>query len=549
MTTTSAAADMTAEIESDWIQSRPACGSCGKKLKLSGRDQKTCQVITRDGIRRMRYHRLRCGHRDCRSWNYPSFYKEPTRAVSGSTRSTEKTQEKATTLDEEKLDSQAGETAEDGDEDDTATKKLCRADWLGDAGVILVNSQFGLCIRYLRMLLCRVVVGKWNVHAEVNSLSMLQLLTGSGETSHELKRMGKLIRQGFWSWRLMKFLQSSGSSEVVDLHEASIDGELGRFYPRLKETFLEKWCHLKKEDQSTVVFDGGFKNHRKRCCAAGCAGGVSQGSKSGGQFCETHDMDIPPLPEDWASRVSRVMGKMDSGAYIVQLKEEIFRRKIPSESMPQPLLDLYRSGARRTALKVTVEDDQFDCAVCKDKFRPGLVQRTAGFLLAVTINGQVLDYEEMIDGETLPLRYDFISSISERLGSDCRQIIHDDACSLRRYVFAQNQANRHGSHRMKQLDYRVDRLHYRNHTGVYCATFCCPKYKEWEETKLNDSRAESVMSNWHGHARSVVEMTKFRFLWHADMVFSFTNELIERGEACDWLSGQRSSTRGTQNDA
>ena len=85
---------------------------------------------------------------------------------------------------------------------------------------------------------------------------MMDVFCGTQEVTHEIKRMGKYLREGFWVWRLLSFLRGYKKATIVNI--SNIDGELEKHYPAVKDVFQKRWGVLKPDDMGVIVFDGGL---------------------------------------------------------------------------------------------------------------------------------------------------------------------------------------------------------------------------------------------------------------------------------------------------
>ena len=102
---------------------------------------------------------------------------------------------------------------------------------------------------------------------------------------------------------------------------------------------------------------------------------------------------------------------------------------------------------------------------------PGAV-RSAGYLIAVSSSGAIVEVAEIIGAESLSQRYVFLAELATR-SPGLRIIVHDDACHLRRMA----EASRHDSdvaERLASMSYIVDEFHASGHVGAWCKKNCLP---------------------------------------------------------------------------
>ena len=114
---------------------------------------------------------------------------------------------------------------------------------------------------------------------------------------------------------------------------------------------------------------------------------------------------------------------------------------------------------------------------------------------------------------------------------------HDDACSLRRYIFCDTRGEADELLQyLRGCDYRVDRFHFRGHVDKYCLEFCSPLTDELRALKINDSICESTVAWWHKHGSVMRQLNKWKYLWYSVTIFDLHNQLLKAGHTPEWVS-------------
>ncbi len=170
-----------------------------------------------------------------------------------------------------------------------------------------------------------------------------------------------------------------------------------------------------------------------------------------------------------------------------------------------------------------------DCAVSREANRPGVQSRTGGVLVLVQPDGHIAMMTEIIETESVNCRIEALLDFSQSYFAEWSlfdtlqqkttslTIIHDDACSILSAIQARARSASPESHLawLAKQRFIVDRFHYNNHQGLFCALYTSPYTKSNGNhdviEDLNDAAAEQVFSDFHDVKISGMRQT---MLWY-----------------------------------
>ena len=118
--------------------------------------------------------------------------------------------------------------------------------------------------------------------------------------------------------------------------------------------------------------------------------------------------------------------------------------------------------------------------------------KVAGINILVFPCGQILGIDELFGSESLTqVLIPLLNLMKQpRMLEDVKVFIHDNACRM--VAFMKNRASKSEMMmRLSKMDMRVDRQHFRNHTGVLCRRYHNPDTCELL-VGVNTSRMEQV---------------------------------------------------------
>ena len=93
-----------------------------------------------------------------------------------------------------------------------------------------------------------------------------------------------------------------------------------------------------------------------------------------------------------------------------------------------------------------------------------------------SLQGMIVDIQELVCAESLSQRYCFLSTLATRW-PQLAIVCHDDACHLKLFAL-QHRRSTAIAERLATMDFIVDRFHAPGHCGEYCAQHCLPTIEE-----------------------------------------------------------------------
>ena len=400
------------------------------------------------------------------------------------------------------------------------------------------GGNYGFEVRMLEQLRIRTTMGKWTISSEVLMWQQLSISKGRAPMSNKQRdNITDHLRLAYYGWQASEWM-CAHPEHGAPFQLEHIDATLGRLNPLRRSIFLQEW---RRPQARILVGDGGAKATRRKCCVEGCLEGCSNVS----QFCETHrdrrrlEQIPPPLtPAGFLNLESleKICNK-SRGKITVQLVGEYWKRRIDEKLLPQDLIDQWRAARVPVYLNSSEKTSEgFDCNVCKIRNVKMMTSRTGGVYVMCygdkALGGLVSYYGEMASAETKELR---VAALLGTMTPHISCFIHDDACSIRKYVHAEKEAARHFSadqlKRLHGLLYIVDPLHFVGHSGIYCARYCSPaihEHRAWLDLS-NPSVCEQTFSWLHAGKKSLCQMAEPRFNWELGTRFGLHNLFLSHG--------------------
>ena len=423
-------------------------------------------------------------------------------------------------------------------------------------GVFFATKQSAFSIDLLDRLICM----KQKCHVTFIGKSQAYNLHHT-YTVHDNRKLDKRrLSDGYYKYTLVLFKKRYSIPMVIN---GSIDEALRNDFLELYTKFQSKYgeheCDVNGCKQC-VVIDGNMKAHRKICKKNGCV----QDPAFKSIFCKTHTSFEPrPLKEgtqviieEEECHVEKILKKVlrkGRSFYEISWKNSSITTLEPKENVPRVLIELFERfgdssisteivkefelhGTKYVNLSVNdeiiclpacsmeVNDQAYlikpfeeSCNTVKTKSR--FYQRTGGILVMARPCGIIISMNESVCQVSEVIEFYLQNN---KCAANTKCMIYDDACHVRRHVDSKSRVYP----KLKELDMRIDRFHFQNHTDPWCRQNMDPAKSPFMKN-VNSEVMEQIFAWVKGFVPALRYMNSFNFnFFMLDMIDRFNIEKI-----------------------
>ena len=226
--------------------------------------------------------------------------------------------------------------------------------------------------------------------------------------------------------------------------------------------------------------DAHTRTHTHTCCCATCqAAKAPRGPVSEMAWLQATEPPVPGGASAGKELLSDAQGRRAAHCCSIQVGWLLAGGEFWRTSL-EPLFFVYtKSGFDRHAQHMVVDlvlaavSGHRITSECLFSF---LMCSLKHIFFPLSLQGMIVDIQELVCAESLSQRYCFLSRLASRW-PQLAIVCHDDACHLKLFAL-QHRRSTAIAERMATMDFIVDRFHAPGHCGEYCAQHCLPTIEE-----------------------------------------------------------------------